>query len=144
MDSSPFIYHWFLIKELVFNDQWNYNFHFTRSISRVLSLTIFKDSVHLLWIVFSKCSLKYKIKITWDFPGGAVAKSPHFQCRGPGSPIPGQGISPNVKNQDLTQPNKYFRKKKKKALRKLICSLNITPVLLLDCIRQLAVAKKVT
>jgi len=25
----------------------------------------------------------------WDFPGGPVAKTPHSQCRGPGS-IPGQ------------------------------------------------------
>ena len=27
---------------------------------------------------------------TWDFPGGPVGKTPHSQCKGPGS-IPGQG-----------------------------------------------------
>lgn len=89
MDSSPFIYFiGSLMKELVPNDQWKLQFSFTRSISKNASLLTFKDSVHLLWIVFSN-ALKYKIKITWDFPGGAVAKST--------LPVQGPGFNPLVR-----------------------------------------------
>ena len=32
---------------------------------------------------FSTSSGQYKINIFWDFPGGAMDKTLHSQCRGP-------------------------------------------------------------
>ena len=37
--------------------------------------------------------MEKKQKNSKDFPGGPVAKTPYFQCRGPGL-IPGQGTRP--------------------------------------------------
>ena len=44
----------------------------------------------------------YLQKPMWDFPAGPVAKTPCFQCRGPGS-IPGQGTRslPSVTTRSL-------------------------------------------
>ena len=72
------------MKELVTNDQWKLQFSFPRSISKNASPHNLQRFCTFTMDCFLKMLSKYKIKITWDFPGGPVAKSPHFQCRGPG------------------------------------------------------------
>ena len=67
---------------------------------------------HLLDIFFTSVACGYlnstqfflNIREKWDFPGGLVVKTPHFQCRG-------NGFHPWWKNQDHTCHMAWPKKK---------------------------------
>ena len=69
------------------------NSHSNRCEAIVVLTCIFlmiSDIKHLFMYLLATCMSSLKRYIFRDFPDGPVAKTPHSQCRGPGS-IPGQG-----------------------------------------------------